>query len=144
MSKFQHVCYRQVSLCADSAEKHFSSTELRLGLATPSLHGTKTQALTERNTEKELTTPGKSNGGCVRWWMWNDCELGSNTVQLITDLCLREHWMGLCPDVWEEDRAEQSYPVYVKIIPTLPRWSFLFDKFAKLPGTWHQWLIHWF
>lgn len=156
VSKFQHVCYRQVSLCADSAEKHFISRELHLGLATPGLHGTKTQTLPEslvvipwmkRNTENPggaYNTRQKSNGGCVlgRCWMWNECELGSNSIQLIADLCLREHWMGLCPDVWEGDRAEHSYPVYVIIIETLQTWSFLLSNSAELPRTRHQWLNH--
>lgn len=34
VSELQHVCYRKVLLCADPAENHFSSRELRLGLAT--------------------------------------------------------------------------------------------------------------
>lgn len=118
MSKLQHVCYWQVLPCADSAKKWFSSRELHLGLATPGLHGTKTETEIQRALE-ELTRSGNKQmeGVCL-------CVCVGGVEYKMTMSWAAHHssahhmsrptgtLTGLCPDVWEGGRAEQSYRVF--------------------------------
>ena len=100
-------------------------------------HSTSTeQEKCRKNPGGAHKTRQKSNQGCVcmcvcvcvcvcvcarvcvpvcreRGFMWNDFELGNNSAHRRS--LPKGTLTGLCPDVWEGDRAEQSYPVFVNL-----------------------------
>lgn len=74
-----------------------------------------------------------------RWgWMtvnWAARQLSSSAIFAWGTLT------GLCPDVWEEDRAEQSYPVFVSFFPHLQTRFILVNKICRL--SMHLALVTW-